>query len=58
MTNVKISDKGRAFLKKRASSKMAKAIVREGNRLFNNGSISVNIDGKTITVSVPGSQAL
>jgi uncharacterized Zn-binding protein involved in type VI secretion len=50
MTNVKISEKGRALLKKRASSKVAKAIVREGSRLLNNGSISVEIDGKTITI--------
>lgn len=55
MTNVKISEKGRALLKKRASSKVARAIVREGSRLSNGGSISVNVDGKTITVNVAAS---
>ena len=55
MTNVKISDKGRAFLKKRASAKVAKAIVRDGSRLSSTGSISVDIDGKTIKVHVAAS---
>jgi hypothetical protein len=50
MTNVKISKKGRALLKKRASAKVARAIVREGGRLSSNGSINVDIDGRTITV--------
>jgi hypothetical protein len=50
MTNVKISEKGRALLKKRASAKVAKAIVCEGSRLSSTGSISVEVDGKTITV--------
>jgi hypothetical protein len=50
MTNVKISDKGKALLKKRASSKVAIAIVRQGDSLSTNGSISVDVDGKTIKV--------
>ena len=54
MTNVKISPKGRALLKKRASAKVAMAIVRQGSRLSSNGSIDVEVDGKTITVSVAG----
>lgn len=55
MTNINISAKGRALLKKKASAKVAKAIVREGSRLSKNGSISVAIDGKIITVSVAAS---
>lgn len=55
MTNVKISAKGRALLKKRASAKIARAIVHDGSRLSNKGSISVKVDGQTITVSVAAS---
>lgn len=55
MINVKISEKGRAFLKKRASAKVAKAIVRNGNRLSNNGSLDVDVDGKIVTVTVAAS---
>jgi hypothetical protein len=55
MTNVKISVKGRALLKKRASAKVARAIVRQGGRLSSKGSIDVEVDGKTITVTVAGS---
>ena len=50
MTNVKISPKGKALLKKRASSKVAIAIVRLGDFLSTNGIISVEVDGKTIKV--------
>jgi len=52
MTNVKISKKGRALLKKRASAKVARAIVREGDRLSSGDSIGIDVDGKTITVKV------
>jgi hypothetical protein len=50
MTNVRISDKGKALLKKRASSKVAIAIVRQGDSLSKNGIISIDVDGKTIKV--------
>jgi hypothetical protein len=50
MTNVNISPKGKALLKKRASSKVAIAIVRLADSLSTNGIISVEVDGKTIKV--------
>lgn len=56
MTNVNISAKGRAFLKKRASAKIAQAIVREGDRLSTTGALTVYTKGgKSITVTAVGS---
>ena len=51
MTNVKISQKGRALLKKKVVAKMvAMALVYEDGRLSNTGTVSVSVGGKTITV--------
>jgi hypothetical protein len=50
MSNVKISEKGKALLKSPASSEVAREIVRQGTRFSSTGRIQVKIDGKTITV--------
>jgi hypothetical protein len=50
MTNAKISSKGRALLKKRASAKVAKAIVGQGARLSSQGKIEVKVGNKIIVV--------
>lgn len=51
MTNVKISPKGKAFLRKAGSStKAAKAIVRSGSGLTSREGIVVNVNGTSITI--------
>ena len=51
MTNIKISEKGKALLRKKASSaRVAREIVRQGAQLSSGGSIAIDVDGKTLTL--------
>lgn len=51
MTNIKISKKGKALLRRSySSSEVVRAIVKSGDKLSSQNGLTVTVDGKTLKI--------